>query len=79
VNRARKIQKFLSQPFFVTAESTGYEPRSVPLSRTVQSFAAIISGKVDHIPEQHFFMKGDIDDVIASYAKEANPSQNPSV
>ncbi len=67
VARARKIQRYLSQPFFVTAETTGFEPRYVPLEKTVKAFGEIISGSLDHIPEQHFFMKGDIDDVIKSY------------
>lgn len=67
VSRARKIQKYLSQPFFVTADSTGFEPRYVPVEKTVKAFGEIISGSLDHIPEQHFFMKGDIDDVLASY------------
>jgi len=67
VTRARKVQKYLSQPFFVTADSTGYAPRYVPIEKTVNAFGEIISGSLDHIPEQHFFMKGDIDDVLASY------------
>ena len=67
VSRARKIQKYLSQPFFVTADSTGFAPRYVPVEKTVRAFGEIISGSLDHIPEQHFFMKGDLDDVIASY------------
>jgi F-type H+-transporting ATPase subunit beta len=71
VGRARKIQKFLSQPFYVTSDSTGYTPRYVPIEKTVHSFSEIISGAVDHIPEQHFFMKGDIDDVMDSYSKES--------
>ncbi len=71
VNRARKVQKYLSQPFFVTADSTGFAPRYVPIEKTVQAFGEIISGSLDHIPEQHFFMKGDLDDVLASYKSEA--------
>ena len=71
VSRARKIQRYLSQPFFVTADSTGYAPRYVPVEKTVRAFGEIISGSLDHIPEQHFFMKGDIDDVIKSYKEEA--------
>ena len=71
VSRARKIQRYLSQPFFVTADSTGYAPRYVPVEKTVKAFGEIISGSLDHIPEQHFFMKGDIDDVIKSYKEEA--------
>ncbi len=67
VSRARKIQRYLSQPFFVTADSTGFAPRYVPVEKTVKAFGEIISGSLDHIPEQHFFMKGDIDDVIKSY------------
>ena len=67
VSRARKIQKYLSQPFFVTADSTGFEPRYVPVDKTVQAFGEIISGSLDHIPEQYFFMKGDLDDVLKAY------------
>jgi F-type H+-transporting ATPase subunit beta len=67
VNRARKIQKFLSQPFFVTANSTGYEPKYVSVEKTVQGFGEIISGTLDHIPEQFFFMQGDINDVYTAY------------
>jgi len=67
VARARKIQRYLSQPFFVTAETTGFEPRYVPLEKTIKAFGEIISGSLDHIPEQCFFMKGDIDDVIKAY------------
>lgn len=67
VSRARKVQKYLSQPFFVTADSTGFEPRYVPIKDTVTAFGEIISGTLDHIPEQHFFMKGDINDVYLSY------------
>ena len=70
VSRARKVQKFLSQPFFVTADSTGFAPRYVPVDKTVKAFGEIISGSLDHIPEQHFFMKGDIDDVYESYKNE---------
>ena len=67
VSRARKIQKYLSQPFFVTADSTGYAPRYVPVDKTVKAFGEIISGSLDHIPEQYFFMKGDLDDVLKAY------------
>lgn len=67
VSRARKIQKYLSQPFFVTADSTGYAPRYVPIDKTVKAFGEIISGSLDHIPEQYFFMKGDLDDVLKAY------------
>ena len=67
VNRARKIQRFLSQPFFVAESSTGYEGRFVKTEQTVNGFGLIITGDLDHIPEQHFFMKGSIEDVFKSY------------
>ncbi|HBP38461.1 MAG TPA: F0F1 ATP synthase subunit beta [Clostridiales bacterium] len=67
VTRARKIQKFLSQPFFVAEGATGYEGRYVTTEETVKGFGEIISGGVDHIPEQHFFMKGSVDDVYRSF------------
>ena len=72
VSRARKIQKYLSQPFFVTADSTGYAPRYVPIDKTVKAFGEIISGSLDHIPEQYFFMKGDLDDVLKAYHDDNN-------
>jgi len=72
VSRARKIQKYLSQPFFVTADSTGYAPRYVPIDKTVKAFGEIISGSLDHIPEQYFFMKGDLDDVLKAYHEDNN-------
>ena len=67
VSRARKVQRYLSQPFFVTADSTGFEPRYVPVSETVKAFGELISGSLDHIPEQCFFMKGGLDDVLKAY------------
>jgi len=67
VNRARKLQRFMSQPFFVAEGSTGYPGRYVPIEETVKGFGEIISGGVDHIPEQHFFMKGAIDDVYKAF------------
>ncbi len=67
VNRARKIQRFLSQPFFVAQDMTGYEGRFVRIEQTVKGFGEIISGGVDHISEHHFYMKGSIDDVYKSY------------
>ncbi len=63
VFRARKIQKFLSQPFTVSKIFTGIEGRYVPLSATIASFKSILSGDVDHLPENAFFNVGDIDDV----------------
>ena len=67
VNRARKIQKFLSQPFFVGEQFTGIPGRFVPVDQTIKGFGEIITGGVDHIPEQHFFMKGTIEDVYQSF------------
>ncbi len=67
VSRARKVQRYLSQPFFVTADSTGFEPRYVPVAETVKAFGELISGSLDHIPEQCFFMKGGLDDVLKAY------------
>ena len=68
VFRARKIQKFLSQPMFVAKSFTGVDGRFVPVSETVESFRQIIDGEVDDIPENEFFMAGSIDDVKARYA-----------
>ena len=67
VSRARKVQRFLSQPFFVAEGTTGYEGRYVPVEETVKGFGEIIAGSMDQIPEQHFFMKGSINDVYQAY------------
>ena len=63
VQRARKIQKFLSQPFFVAEVFTGFPGRFVSRKDTVRSFKAILEGDLDHVPEQEFYMKGGIDDI----------------
>ncbi len=65
VQRARKIQRFLSQPFFVAEVFTGAEGKYVPLKETIASFKAIVAGEYDHLPEQAFYMRGGIDDVVA--------------
>ena len=65
VARARKIQRFLSQPFFVATQFTGFEGRYVPISETIQGFKEILEGKHDDIPEGHFLNAGNIDDVLA--------------
>lgn len=65
VSRARKIQRFLSQPFFVAVEFTGQEGRYVPIGETIQGFKEILEGKHDDIPEGHFLNAGNIDDVLA--------------
>ena len=65
VSRARKIQRFLSQPFFVATQFTGLEGRYVSISETVQGFKEILEGKHDDIPEGYFLNAGNIDDVLA--------------
>ncbi|MGE4484182.1 MAG: F0F1 ATP synthase subunit beta [Oscillospiraceae bacterium] len=63
VYRARKIKRYLSQPFFVAANFTGYEGKYVPIKETVRGFKEIVDGKMDDIPEAAFFMKGTIEEV----------------
>ena len=69
VSRARKIQRFLSQPFFVAAQFTGKEGRYVKLEDTVKGFKEIIEGKHDDIPEGAFYMVGDINEAVEKAAK----------
>ncbi|MBQ1689041.1 MAG: F0F1 ATP synthase subunit beta [Lachnospiraceae bacterium] len=64
VNRARKIQKFLSQPFFVGEQFTGIPGKYVPLSETIRSFKEILDGKHDDVPESYFLNAGSIEDVL---------------
>ena len=64
VNRARRIQKFLSQPFFVAQEFTGTPGRYVTLADTLRSFKGLVDGQYDTIPEQAFYMAGSIDEVL---------------
>ncbi|MDP4180153.1 MAG: F0F1 ATP synthase subunit beta [Bacillota bacterium] len=63
VYRARKIKRFLSQPFFVAETFTGYKGKYVPVKETIRGFKEIIDGKMDDIPEACFYMKGTIDEV----------------
>lgn len=70
VNRARKVQRFLSQPFFVAEKFTGYDGKYVPVEETVRGFAEILAGKHDDIPEGLFLNAGTIDEVVARYYKE---------
>jgi F-type H+-transporting ATPase subunit beta len=65
VARARKVQKFLSQPFHVAEQFTGIAGKYVKIADTVRSFKEIIEGKYDDIPEQAFYMQGSIEDVLA--------------
>jgi F-type H+-transporting ATPase subunit beta len=69
VARARKVQKFLSQPFHVAEQFTGREGRYVKVADTVRSFKEIIEGKHDDVPEQAFYMKGAIEEVLAEAEK----------
>ncbi len=62
VNRARRVERFLSQPFFVAEQFTGIEGKFTPLDETIESFAKLADGEYDHLPEQAFFMCGGIED-----------------
>ena len=67
VNRARKVQRFLSQPFEVAEQFTGYKGKYVPLKETIRGFKEIIQGKYDDIPESYFLFTGGIDEVVEKY------------
>ncbi|NJK79270.1 MAG: F0F1 ATP synthase subunit beta [Chloroflexaceae bacterium] len=69
VQRARKLERFFSQPFTVATQFTGLEGKYVPINDTVDSFVRLLGGEVDHIPEQFFMYKGTLDEVIADYEK----------
>jgi F-type H+/Na+-transporting ATPase subunit beta len=69
VSRARRIQRFLSQPFFVAAQFTGRSGKYVPLKETITGFQEILSGALDDLPEQAFYMAGNIDEVKEAAAK----------
>ncbi|MFO0761037.1 MAG: F0F1 ATP synthase subunit beta [Byssovorax sp.] len=71
VARARKIQKFLSQPFYVAAQFTGLQGKYVALKDTIAGFEELIDGKLDHVAEQDFYMAGGIDEVKTRAAKSA--------
>ena len=62
-NKKGKIKKYLSQPFFVATNFTGYEGKYVPLKDTIRGFKEIVDGKMDDIPEAAFYMKGTIEEV----------------
>ncbi len=70
VSRARRVEKFLSQPFHVAEQFTGFPGKYVKLSDTVQSFKEVVEGKWDHLPEQAFYMTGSIDEVVAKAEAE---------
>lgn len=69
VSRARKIQRFLSQPFFVAEVFTGSPGKYVPLKETIRGFKGIVNGEYDHIPEQAFYMVGSIDEAVEKAKK----------
>jgi F-type H+-transporting ATPase subunit beta len=69
VSRARKIQRFLSQPFFVAQQFTGIEGKYVPIADTIRGFKEIVEGKHDAIPEQDFFLAGGIEDVVERFRR----------
>src|SRR5262245_18958031 len=69
VNRARKLERFLSQPFFVASQFTGRDGEYVPVAETVRSFRDILDGKLDDLPESAFYMKGSIDQVSGTEQK----------
>jgi F-type H+-transporting ATPase subunit beta len=74
VSRARKIQRFLSQPFFVAEQFTGYQGKYVPLKETVAGFKEILSGALDDLPEQAFLMVGNIEEAKAKAQQLRNQS-----
>ena len=65
VARARKIERFLSQPFFVAEQFTGIKGKYVPVEETIASFKALVDGEYDHLPEQAFYMVGGIEEAEA--------------
>ncbi len=64
VDRARRIERFLSQPFFVAERFTGTEGRYVKLEDTIESFERVVDGEFDELPEQAFYMVGDINEAV---------------
>ena len=70
VYRARKMQKFFSQSFFVASVYTNMEGRFVPLAKTIESVEAILDGEADDIPESYFLFAGDLDEVRNRYEKD---------
>jgi F-type H+-transporting ATPase subunit beta len=69
VARARKLEKFLSQPFHVAEQFSNLKGKYVPLKETIAGFKRLIAGEFDHIPEQCFYMCGGIEDVVANFEK----------
>ena len=69
VARARKIEKFLSQPFFVATQFTGLEGKFVPIADTIRGFREIVDGKHDELPEQAFYLVGGIEEALEKAEK----------
>ena len=69
MSRARRIQRFLSQPMFVAQAFTGQEGVFTPLSETIESFKAVLDGDLDHLPEQAFYMVGGAESALAKAAE----------
>jgi F-type H+-transporting ATPase subunit beta len=75
VQRARKIQRFLTQPFFVAEAFTGREGVFVPLEETLRGFEMILDGELDEVPERMFYMTGTIDQVFETYHQHQEEEQ----
>jgi F-type H+-transporting ATPase subunit beta len=75
VTRARKLERFFSQPFTVASAFTGVEGRQVPLKETIESFRDLLDGKYDHIPENFFFLKGNVQEVVDAYEADKQKGQ----
>ena len=69
VTRARRLQRFLTQPFFVSEPFTAMPGRTVPLHETLRGFGEILEGRYDHIPEQAFYMVGTVNEAIGKAEK----------
>jgi F-type H+-transporting ATPase subunit beta len=72
VSRARKIQRFLSQPFFVAQQFTGLEGKYVPVADTIRGFKEIVDGKHDELSEQDFYLVGGIEEAVAKFQQRKN-------
>jgi F-type H+/Na+-transporting ATPase subunit beta len=75
VARARKLERFFSQPFTVASAFTGVEGKQVPLKETIESFRDLLDGRYDHIPENFFFLKGNIQEVVDAYEADKQKGQ----
>jgi F-type H+-transporting ATPase subunit beta len=77
VQRARKVERFLSQPFYVAEAFTGREGKHVELEDTIRGFSEIISGKHDDLPEQAFYMVGSIDEAVEQAKSMSDEADEP--